>query len=223
MAAVRPSRAAARAAYCSAVRFRLVPRDEGFFAMFDQAAQNAAALALLVQEALQRLDDADLIAEKAIELEHRGDQVTREIIRALDRAIVTPFDREDIHALTESIDNAVDHMNAAVDLVRLHRVREPIAVAAGFGPLLVRAGEATVRLVAKLPKLRDTEVEIDQVDQIESEGDQLYRQTTAALFSGDYDAFTVLRWKDVNESLEAALNSFERTADIVRSIVLKHT
>jgi predicted phosphate transport protein (TIGR00153 family) len=205
------------------VRFRLVPRDEGFFVMFDQAAQNAASLALLVQEALTRLPDVELLAEKTIELERRGDAISREIIGALDRSIVTPFDREDIHALTESIDNAVDHMNAAVDLIRLHGIREPIDIAPGFGNLLVQASEATVRLVAKLARLRDTDVEIDMIDQLESEGDQLFRQTTALLFSGSFDAFTVLRWKDVNESLEAALNSFERTADVVRSIVLKHT
>lgn len=205
------------------MRFRLVPRDEGFFRLFDKAADNAAATAVLVQESLRRLPDVETFAEKALELEHQGDDITRQIYRALDTAVVTPFDREDIHQLTESLDTAVDCMSGAVDLLRLHHASDPICRVAEFGDLLVQASEATVRAISKLARLRDLDADLDEIDRIETAGDQLFRQTTAGLFSGAYDAFTVLRWKDVVEALEEALNAFERTADLITSIALKHS
>jgi uncharacterized protein Yka (UPF0111/DUF47 family) len=152
----------------------------------------------------------------------RSDQLTRTIRRALDTAVVTPFDREDIHALAESIDTAVDHMTGAVDLVRLHHITEPLDGIAELGDLVAKASEAVVRAVSKLSRLRDLQEDLDEVDRLESQGDQLYRRTTALLFSGSYKAFTVLKWKDIVESLERALNAFEHTADVITSIALKH-
>ena len=204
------------------MRFRLIPRDEGFFALFDQAAENAAATASLAHEMFTRLPDVETMAEKALELEERGDQLTRTIRHALDTAVVTPFDREDIHALAESIDTAVDHMTGAVDLVRLHHITEPLDGIAELGDLVAKASEAVVRAVSKLSRLRDLQDDLDEVDRLESQGDQLDRRTTARLFSGEFKAFTVLRWKDIVEAMESALNSFEKASDIVASIAVKH-
>lgn len=205
------------------MRFRLIPRDEGFFILFNQAAENAAALAVVVHEVLGRLPDVEALADKAVELEHRGDQLGREIRHRLDTAVVTPFDREDIHALSESLDTAVDNMRAAVDQLRLHNIVEPIQEVTEFGDLLVKAGEATVAAMAKLSRLRDLQGHLDEIDDLETRGDQLYRDTTALLFSGAYKALTVLKWKDVVESLEEALDAFEHTADVITSIALKHS
>jgi hypothetical protein len=205
------------------VRFRLVPRDDGFFALFSSAADNAAATAHLVLEALQRLPDIEPIAEKTIGLEQQGDQLTRRILAALDTAIVTPFDREDIHALAEGFDTAVDRMSAAVDLLRLHKVTAPIEGAADFGQLLVGAAEAAVAATSQLDRLRGLQPHLDEIDRLETQGDQLFRRLTARLFSGEFDAFTVLKWNDVIGSLEAGLDAFEHTADVMTSIVLKHT
>lgn len=205
------------------VRFRLVPRDEKFFVLFDKAADNAAATAVVVQEALQRLPDAEPLAEKALELEHRGDQLTHQIFHALDTAIVTPFDREDIHALAEGYDLAVDNMSGAVDTLRLHRVSEPVGPICEFGDLLVQATEAVARATSNLERLRGLQPDLDLIDQLETRGDQLYRQVTAMLYSGAFDALTVLRWKDVVEALEEALDALEHVADVMTSIVLKHS
>ncbi len=205
------------------MRFRLVPRDEGFFALFNKTAENAAAVAALVHEALGRLPDVAAVAEKVLELEDRGDQLRRQIFTALDTAIVTPLDREDIHALAEGFDRAVDSMSAAVDLIRLHQVSEPVEGVAEFGQLLVAAADAAVRATANLERLRDMQADLEIIDDIETRGDHLFRETTALLFSGAFKAFTVLKWKDVVESLEAALNAFESTADVITSIALKHS
>jgi len=205
------------------VRFRLIPRDEGFFLLFNRAAENAAALAVLVQEVLVRLPDVEPLAEKALELERQGDEMQRDVNRRLDTAVVTPFDREDIHELMQSLDTAVDNMQAAVDLLRLHNIVEPIPTVAEFGDLLAKAAEETVAAMAKLSRLRDLQGHLDEIDRIETRGDQLYREVTALLFSGAYKAFVVLKWKDVVASLETALDAFEHTADIITSIALKHS
>ena len=107
------------------MRFRLMPRDEGFYPLFNEAADNAVGCATLLRELAARPADAGPLVEKLVESEHRGDELVRAIHPARHR-IVTPFDREDIHALTEQLDRAVDDMRAAGDLVQLHHVVEPI-------------------------------------------------------------------------------------------------
>ena len=139
----------------------------------------------------------------------------------LDTSIVTPFDREDILALTEGIDHAVDEIRAAGEFIHLHHITEPLDVIE-MAEILHETAEAMVRLMEKLPKLRDLQQELDVVDELESKGDDVYRRTMAHLFSGEFKAFTVLRWKDIVEAMESALNSFEKASDIVASIAVKH-
>ena len=205
------------------MRFRLIPRDEGFFGLFNAVAQNAAATAVVLHEAIARVPDVETLADKARALARTGDDLAGDIYRRLDTAIITPFDREDIHALVESLDTAVDHLSAAADLLRLHRVNESVEGIPELGALVVAAAEAIVRAIGKLDRLRDLEADLQEVDRLEDDGDRRYRELTADLFSGRYDAFTVLRWHDILGSIEHALNAFERTADIVTSIQLKHS
>jgi predicted phosphate transport protein (TIGR00153 family) len=204
------------------VRFRLIPRDEGFYPIFNDAAENAAACAELLHLLLLDLTRAADLNAEIVELERRGDELTRAIITRLDTAIITPFDREDIHALTEQLDNAVDDMRAAADLVLLHTVVNSKPGAPELADHIEQAARKMVELFVKLPRLRDMKPELDAIDAIESEGDQCYRTAVAHLFSGEYKAFEVLRWKDILEAMEHSLNSLERTSDIVATIQLKH-
>jgi len=214
------------------VRFRLVPRDEGFFPLFNEAAENVAECARRLRDLLHHFagDDApgadgrDL--EKLVTLigdcERRGDELTRTILSRLNSSFVTPFDREDIHALTEELDDVVDEMQAAADLLVLHRVEKPLPEVRDLADVLVKAAEASVALIAKLPNLRDVQPELEAIDQLESDADRIYRRSVAHLFSGEFKAFAVLKWKDVVESIEGAVNAIENISDIVESIVLKH-
>jgi predicted phosphate transport protein (TIGR00153 family) len=217
------------------LRFRLVPRDEGFYPLFDDAAQNVAEAAghlrqLLDDFAGEGAGPRDLITSRDIEkkinlitdCERRGDELTREILRRLNSSFVTPFDREDIHALTEELDDVVDDMAAAADLLVLHRVEKALPEICDLGDILVRAAEAAVALIAKLPKLRGLEPELEAIDRLESEADRVYRRAVARLFSGEFKAFAVLRWKDVVEAIERSVNSIENISDIVESVALKH-
>jgi predicted phosphate transport protein (TIGR00153 family) len=214
------------------VRFRLVPRDEGFYPLFNEAAENVVLCARRFRDLLADFgDDSDgepvgrdleKLGYLVAECEHRGDELTRTILRRLHSSFVTPFDREDIHALTEELDDVVDEMQAAAELLVLHRVEKPLVEVRDLADILVKAAEANAALIAKLPKLRGLEEELEAVDRLESEGDRIYRHAVAHLFSGEFKAFAVLKWKDIVEAIEKSVNAIENISDIVESIVLKH-
>jgi predicted phosphate transport protein (TIGR00153 family) len=204
------------------VRFRLVPRDDGFFPLFNQAAGNLAEGAHLLRDLLDDFEDLHAKHNKITECERRGDAVTDTILRRLDQSFVAPFDREDIHALAEQMDDVVDDIQAVSDLLLLHDVDEPLDEVRELGDVLVKAAEANVALIAKLSKLRGIEPELQAVDHLESEADRIYRRSVARLFSGDFNAFDVLRWKDIVEAIEESINGVEKISDVVESIALKH-
>lgn len=204
------------------MRFRLVPRDEGFYPLFNDAAQNLADSAHLLRDLLD-FSDVDENLKRVIECERRGDELTRAILLRLNSSFVTPFDREDIHALTEELDDAVDDIQAAADLLVLHNVDKPLPEMLELADILVQAAETTRLLVAKLPTLRGLDRELEEIDQLESAADKVYRRSVAELFSGKYKAFAVLKSKDIVEAIEGSVNSIENISDIVESISLKHT
>jgi predicted phosphate transport protein (TIGR00153 family) len=204
------------------VRFRLVPRDDGFFPLFDQAAANVADGARLLRDLLNDFEDVHAKHSRIQECEQRGDAVTETILRRLDRSFVAPFDREDIHALTEQMDDVVDDIQAVSELLLLHDVDEPLEEVRELADVLVQAAEANVALIGKLSKLRGIESELQAVDRLESEADRIYRRSVAHLFSGDFNAFDVLRWKDIVEAIEESVNGLEKIGDIVEGIALKH-
>ncbi len=204
------------------MRFRLVPRDDGFFPLFDQAAGNLAEGARLLRDLLDDFEDVHAKHSRIMECEHRGDQVTDTILRRLDQSFVAPFDREDIHALTEQMDDVLDDIQAVSELLLLHDVDEPLEEIRELADVLVKAADANVALIGKLSKLRGIESELQAVDQLESEADRIYRRSVAHLFSGDFNAFDVLRWKDIVEAIEESVNGLEKISDVVESIALKH-
>ena len=205
------------------MRFRLVPTDEGFFPLFNQAAENLADSARQLRDLLDEYENVPRKHARIDDCERRGDQLTQAILRRLDSSFVTPFDREDIHALTERLDDVVDDIQAVSELLLLHDVEAPLSDVREIVDVLVKAADANVSLIAKLPKLKGLEPDLEAIDQLESEADRLYRKTVAHLFSGDFNAFDVLRWKDIVEAIEDAVNKLEAVSDIVEGIALKHS
>jgi len=204
------------------MRFRLIPRDEGFFELFSQTAANIDDGARVLADLLADLRDIDTRVEHLIAMERRGDELTREVLQRLDRAIITPFDREDIHALAERLDDVADRIRAVGELVQLHHVERPLESTAQLSKLLARASDATVRMIGKLRRLRGLQSEIDEINAIESEGDDFYRRGLAQLYSGEFTAIAVLRWQDIVSELEEALDGFEDVAYLVATIAVKH-
>jgi predicted phosphate transport protein (TIGR00153 family) len=205
------------------VRFRLVPRDEQFFPLFEEAAENLADGARLLRDLIDQFEDVHAKHARINDCERRGDELTRTILRRLDSSFVAPFDREDIHALTEQIDDVVDDIQAVSELLLLHDVDEPITEVRELTDVLVKAAEANVTLIGKLARLRGLEPDLEAIDRLESEADKIYRRSVAHMFSGDFNAFDVLRWKDIVEAIEDSVNGLENISDIIRGIALKHS
>jgi uncharacterized protein len=204
------------------MRFRLIPRDEGFYPLFIQAAENATACAKVLATLFQNLPTTDAAVNEVVALERKGDDITRRILARLTDAIVTPFDREDIYALADRLDDSADDMRAAADLALLHRVEGSLPGLDELTNILVQSCEAAERLMGRLHNLRDLDSDLQVIDKLERDGDQLNRKAIAALFSGEYDALTVLKWKNVVESVERAINAIEGVANLVSSIAVKH-
>src|SRR5437870_883735 len=189
--------------------------------MFDASAANAAECARRLQDLVTDFRDVADKHTRVVECERGGDSLTREILLRLNSTFVTPFDREDIHALAEELDDVVDDILAVSDLLNLLPVDEILPELKEQADILVRMADETVGLMGRLPSMQGVEVYLEATDKLESEGDSVYRRTLARLFR-DYEAIEVLKWKDIIEAMEAALNTVEDISNVVESIVLKH-
>ena len=204
------------------MRFRLVPVDEGFFTLFSESAENGAEAARRLRDLVNDIGGVDQHYSRVVACERKGDEVAQAILRRLDTSFVTPFDREDIHALAEELDDVVDDILAVANLLRLVGVKEIIPEMKEQADLLVQMAEQAVELIARLERMKDTRPYLDAIDRLESEGDAVNQRTIARLFSGEFEALEVLRWKDITTAMESTLNAIEDVSDIVESIVLKH-
>jgi predicted phosphate transport protein (TIGR00153 family) len=205
------------------MRFRLVPTDERFFDMFNESAANAADCARCLRDLVGRLPETVAAAhEQVVARERKGDELTRAILHRLNSTFVTPFDREDIHALAEELDDVVDDMLTVSALLNVVQVGGVLPELVQQADLLVQMAEEAVGLLERLARMNGIQPHLDAIDRLETEGDRVYRSAQARLFSGEYDALEVLKWKDVIQAMEAALNTVEDVSNVVESIVLKH-
>jgi predicted phosphate transport protein (TIGR00153 family) len=202
------------------VRFRLLPTDDGFFDLFDQAAANAAACARHLRDVIRDGDESG--HDRINEAEHRGDELTKAMLQRLNSTFVTPFDREDIHALAEELDDVVDDIQTVSKLMLLTQVTTSLPELQEQAELLVAMADAAEALVGRLETMKGVQEHLDEIDRLESEGDAVYRRILVRLYSGELEALEVLRWKGIVEALEGALNTIEDISDVVESIVLKH-
>jgi uncharacterized protein len=202
--------------------WRLTPRDDRFYDMFAKAAENLVTGAQLLQKQLAApADGRPELAALMRETEHAGDDATHAIYSAVNTTFVTPFDREDIFALAGRLDDVLDHMDAAADLVVLYR---PVEIPDGIGDqvdVLCRAADLTVDAMRRLRTPQELSAYWVEINRLENEGDQAYRRMLATLFSGMYEPLELLKLKDVVEELEAAADGFEQVANTVQTIAAK--
>jgi uncharacterized protein Yka (UPF0111/DUF47 family) len=199
-----------------------MPLDVGFYDLFNQAADNVAESARLLRDLLGDHEAAGA-AKKLRACERRGDELTDAILVRLNKTIVPPFDPEDIHALGDHLDDVVDDIECAGELLFLHQVTRPLPEMFELADLLIKSADANIALIAKLPHLRDLGPELEAVDMLESEADKVYRRSVARLFSGELNAFEVIKLKDVVEMIEASVNKIEKISDVVEAIAVKQT
>jgi uncharacterized protein len=206
------------------VRFRLTPRQNSFYDLFAASGRNLMVGASLLKELLAAEgDDRKGIAERMRAAEHAGDEATHAIMRQLNETFVTPFDREDIYRLASSLDDVMDAMEAAVDLVVLYRIEQLPAEIGDQVDVLERAAELTAEAMPRLRSMKDLSEFWIELNRLENQADQIYRRILAKLFSGDYDALMVLKLKEVVDSLEQAADAFEHVANTVETIAVKES
>ena len=206
------------------MKLRISQRSEEFFELFVESARNLRAGTELLKDLIEDYRDVEMKAGRIQDREHEGDEVTHAIIRRLNTTFVTPMDREDIYLLATALDDVLDAVEAVSDLFVLHRIEAPLPEMKAQVDVLLRATEQTEHALQALPKMdRDAlEPYWIEINSLENEGDKLYRRAVAGLFSGDYKAMDVLKWKEVIENLEEAIDGLENVANIIESIVLKH-
>ncbi len=203
------------------LRFR--PTDTSFYDLFSESAKNLVNGAELLAEMLPSGADRAELASRMREAEHQGDETTHSIVRKVNTTFVTPFDREDIYRLAAGLDDVMDFMEEAVDLVLLYEIDELPSELAKQVEVLQRSAELTADAMPRLRTMRDLEEYWIEINRLENDGDKSYRRIVAKLFNGQYDALTVMKLKDVVDSLEAAIDAFETVANIVEQIAVKES
>jgi len=202
---------------------RLVPQDNAFYEFFQAAGQNLLEGARLLSEMAQGPADKAAIAAKMRDLEHANDDVTHRLMAKLNSTFVTPFDREDIYRLGGRLDDVMDLMEAASDLVLLYGLTELPSEMVTIIDVLIRSAEATADAMTRLRSRKNLEDYWIRVNELENEADRVYRRLLARLFSGELEALEVLKLKEVLDQLEAAADAFEHVADTVETISVKES
>jgi predicted phosphate transport protein (TIGR00153 family) len=205
------------------VPLRLRPADTTFYDMFAEQADHLVTGAGLLAEMLGEDNDRESTAKKMQEAEHSCDETTHNIVRRVNSTFVTPFDREDIYSLSAGLDDVMDFMEEAVDRVLLYDVGTLPKETAEQVEVLQRAADLTAQAMPRLRTMRDLEEYWIEINRLENQGDRTYRQILAQLFGGSYEALDVLRLKGVVDSLEAAMDAFEKVANIVEQIAVKES
>jgi predicted phosphate transport protein (TIGR00153 family) len=205
------------------MKLSLVPRTTEFYDLFAAAGDNALAAARKAEERFQAFPDRVVHQQEVKELENRGDDLTRQIIELLNTQYITPFDREDIYALAKSIDDVVDYIENASDLLGLYQVGRAMDQSVELCHVLVSAVDNLARALAELRRPRNAERYLVEVKRLEDDGDRVVRDAIASLFQDrEVDPMTVIRWKDILEALEDAIDACETAADVVGNIVVKN-
>ena len=204
------------------MRLAFVPKTTAFYDLFAKAGENALATARIVERRFAEFPEHSVRQTEVKALETRGDELTRETLELLNTQYITPFDREDIYDLAKAIDDVVDYMEEASDLLGLYKVESRLDAALEQCTVLVQIAEHLSAGLAELKQLRRVEPHVVEIKRLEDEGDRIVREAMASLFENTTDALVVIRWKDILEALEEAIDSCETAADLVGNIVVKN-
>jgi predicted phosphate transport protein (TIGR00153 family) len=203
------------------LRFR--PVDTTFYDLFAQSARHLVGGAGLLAEMLGEGNDREGIAKRMRDAEHEADETTHEIVRRVNSTFVTPIDREDIYSLASGLDDVMDYMEEAVDLTLLYEVKELPSELAEQVEVLQRAADLTAEAMPRLQTMKHLQEYWIEINRLENAGDKSYRRILAKLFGGGYEALEVLKLKDIVDSLEKAIDAFEKVANIVEQLAVKES
>jgi predicted phosphate transport protein (TIGR00153 family) len=204
------------------VRLRLKPQRNEFFELFVEAAQNTVEITSQLKQLLQTYPDGGELIAQIKEREHEGDRLTTQLVGLVNRTFVTPFDRDDIFRLATSIDDVCDLVDEAAANMELYDVRRVPERAREQADVIHRAAEELTIGIGRLDGFQDATAELRRLRELEDEGDRLVRQAVAELFRSGQDAISIIRWKDIHEQLEEAVDAFQTAADVLEAILVKN-
>ena len=200
------------------------PRDRVYFELFEEAGRNILKTAELLDRMLGNFPDRSKeLAEEIRDCEHEGDRIIHDIIDRLNHTFVTPIDREDILALASALDDIVDYTEEVADYLGLYKIEAPMDQSIRLAAVLKEAAKQISDAIPRLRDFRDISHYTVEINRLENEGDRITREAVAALFDRAIDPMVVIRWKDVYERLEAAIDATERVANIMEGIIIKNS
>jgi hypothetical protein len=208
------------------VRFSLRPSEGAFFELFTRSAKNLVRGTDLLSELALPGVDVQSVSERLVEVEHDSDEITHETFKKINSTFITPFDREDIYRLASTLDDVMDHIEAAGTLVYLYGLTSLPALPREMHELievLDQQAKLTADAMPRLKSMQDLSDYWIECNRMENEGDRAYRMLLVRLFSGEYDALTVLKMKEVADELEAACDAFEHVANTIETIAVKES
>jgi len=202
---------------------RLTPQKREFFHLYSRASANAVEISRLLVELLERFpaEDGELIGEIK-EREHDGDRLTHEVVDLLNRTFVTPFDRDDMYRLAGAIDDVCDHVDEAAENLATYGVERVPAKAVEQARVIHEAARNLDAAVQRLEGFKDSQTQLSELRRLEDEGDRLVRDAVAELFKTVQDPIALIRWKDIHEQLEEAVDALENAADVLEAILVKN-
>ena len=205
------------------LRFGLTPQNREFFTLLADASRNAVDIARLLTELLDGFPDTGVeLIGRIKDAEHKGDRLTRSVVDLLNRTRATPFDRDDIYRLANALDDICDHVDEAADKLALLGVKVVPEPAKAQASVILRAAVELVEAVALLDGFKDSSKHLVALRELEEEGDRLVRDAVAGLFRSGQDPISIIRWKDIYEQLEDAVDACENAADVLEAILVKN-
>ena len=194
-------------------RLNLVPQKREFYELYDRAARNTVAIAEQLEELLERFpDDLERRLRDIKELEHEGDRLTHELVDLLNRTFVTPFDSDDMYRLAAALDDVCDNVDASAGKIVGFGVQDLREQARGQAKVIHRAATKLCEAVSRLEDFKDSRRQVIELRELEDEGDRLAHDGISKLFSAGADPLMVIRWKDIHEALEEAVDACENAA-----------
>jgi uncharacterized protein len=193
-----------------------------YFELFEEAGKNILEAASLLDRLMSNYPDSKDLAREILTCEHEGDRITHDIIDRLNHTFVTPIDREDILALASALDDIVDYTEEVADYLGLYRIEAPMVQAQRLAGVLRSATQQIAQAIPLVRGFKDISEHTVEVHRLENEADRIVREAIASLFEVGIDPMVVIRWKDIFERLENAIDSTERAAYILEGIVIKN-
>jgi predicted phosphate transport protein (TIGR00153 family) len=204
-------------------RFSLSNRNgREFFNLFDEAGANILRAAELLDDLLKAWPDDSGLEREILICEQEGDRITHDLIQLLNRKVPTSLDRQDVYALASALDDVVDYTEEAADFLNVYNIEAPMEQAQDLSQVLRASCVHLAAALSQLERFGDFHHELVEVNRLENEGDRILREALASLFANGIDPMVVIRWKDIFERMEQAIDACETAANILESIVVKH-